>query len=412
MKNKKLKSIIIFFIILTFISTISLATDTDATDNDELLIATDSEEISDSDDYDYDDEYYLSEDEYSDLLEQSDQETHSGDYFQVGTSIDVNEIIDGNAFLIGTDVKISGQINGDLYVMASNSLEIAKGSAIYGNVYAVSSNIKLEGIVYSLYAVAENFNCEYDGMAALDLKVIANNISFAGYIERHVYFAASDSLTFTKDACILGNLNYSANPENVSIDEEARINGETFASDFAISTPNTNVIANITISFISTLTFLLITLLALLLVKPNTISNASNYLTTNPLKALGIGILAFIVIPILAIIFFMIKTCSIIALVILAIYFILLALSTVIVTISLAKYLDSKIEKTHSENSILAYVLIVGVALWLLAKIPFLGGLITIITCILGLGTIVVSILPNKKKTEEIKKDVTNDNKE
>lgn len=395
METKKLKSIFIIITILVCVSTICFTTNnTVVATNDNT--ATNDVVTSEGDE---------TQDEQTVNNQTVELEEHTGDYFEVGNTVNVNKAIDGNAYIMGGNVTISGQINGDLYVFASSSVTVDYGSAIYGNVFVISPNLTLDGVVYSLYALTDNFVCKYNGMAALDLKVYANTIDFSGYIERHVYFAASDSMTLQEDACILGNLSYSAN--NVSIHENATIKGETFASDFTSisSTTPAKMIANYTISFITTLTFLLVVLLAILLVKPNIIQNTSTHLTQKPWKTLGLGALAFIVIPILAALCIFIKALSSVALVLGVIYFILLVLSSIIVTIGLAKYLDNKIEKTHSETSILAYVLIVGVALWALAQIPYLGILVSLAVCIFGLGTIVVSLLPHKEANKDENKN-------
>lgn len=385
MKTKNLKAILVMFVIFACISTICFATDTAVPTSENL--ATDNTVTTGED--------AITSDPTEEL------EKHSGDYFEGGASVEVNKAIDGNAFVMGGDVTIKGVINGDLYVLASDSITIAQGGAVYGNVFALAPNVTLDGLVYSLFTLTDNFVCKYNGMAALDLKVYAKAIDFAGYIERHVYFAASESMTFQEDACILGNLSYAAN--NANIHENATIKGETFASDFSsfTATPG-QVISSYVTSIITTLTFLLVVLLAILLVKPSIIQNTAKHLTANPWKTLGFGALAFVVIPVLAVLCMFLQALSSVAVVLCVIYFVLLVLSSIIVTIGLAKYIDNKVEKTHSETSILAYVIIVGVVLWALTQIPYVGILVSLAIWIFGLGTIVVSLLPHKAPKSEV----------
>ena len=51
-------------------------------------------------------------------------------------------------------------------------------------------------------------------------------------------------------------------------------------------------------------------------------------------------------------------------------------------------------------------LIITGIVIWALGLIPYVGAIISFITVILGLGLLVVSILPkkqNKENTENIK---------
>ena len=404
MKTKKIKTILVIFTILTCLCTICFATDS----TNDVPQALNSEEVENNNDVDANAEEENTDadtDTDSDADATTDVEAHEGDLFLTGTTINLDQVVNGSAYVFGTDVTITGQINGDLFVIASNSLAIENGSMVYGNAFVASPKISFDGIVYGLYALADTFTCEYNGMSALDVKVLANTIDFSGYIERHVYLAAKN-LTLQDDACVLGNLNYSAS--NVNISDNATISGETYASTYSATDTPGKVVAQYVINFIATLTLLLIAFLAILLVKPSIVQNASTHLTEKPLRTFGLGILTLIVVPILAAICFAVKVLTSVALLLVILYIILLILSTVVVTIGLAKYIDNKIQKTKSSNSILAYILIVAVVLWALAQIPYVGILVSLLILIFGLGTIVVSLVSTKKteKVEKVKEEV------
>ena len=267
MKTKKITIFIAIIAILTCISTMCFATDTEieataeeqsetletensvkATDEEEILTVSEdkSQQLLSSSSYPED---YTVNNETTGIT--SDLEKFTGNYVQIGSDIDINKAINGNAFVIGNNVKVTGQINGDLFVLASGSFSIEYGSAIYGNVFVASPSVVMNGTVYNLFATTDTYTCKYNGMAALDLKVIAKNIEFEGYVERNVYFSA-ENITLNDDACILGNLNYSA--KNYSQTESSIINGEILADDY--KTTSTNPIAQYTISFIASLTLL------------------------------------------------------------------------------------------------------------------------------------------------------------
>lgn len=392
MKTKRLKSILIIVAILSIlISTISFATSDASVTSTSTGTNNTNNEVATTSDTDY-----------SNLTSGTPElEKHEGDYFTSGSDITIDKAIDGNAYVFGNTVKVTGQINGDLFVLATTSVSIEKGGSVYGNVFAITPNLTLDGVLYNLYTLTDNFVCKYDGMAALDLKVLAKTIDFSGYVERNVYFKASDSLTLKDDAYITGNLHYTA--KNANISDKATIKGSTNNGETTGEVVNatSNIISGYTMSFITSLTFILVVLLLILLVKPGMIEHTTKNLTNKPFKTLGLGLLAFVLVPVLAAICFIIDSLSSVGMVLAIVYIALIVLSTIIVTIGLANFLDNKFKKTHSELSILAYVLIVALALWVLAQIPYLGIFINVLVWIFGLGTIVVAILPARKETNK-----------
>ena len=49
---------------------------------------------------------------------------------------------------------------------------LEKDAKILGNLFLISENFTHSGLVYNLYAAVENYTCDYDGLTALDLKVL------------------------------------------------------------------------------------------------------------------------------------------------------------------------------------------------------------------------------------------------
>ena len=391
MKIKKLTLVLLTVLMLLFTSTITFAANETA-DDVAAISETPTTTTATEEEHDHD-----HSEEATEGTTELDQ--HNGNYFETGDAITIDKAINGNAFVMGTTVNVTGQIYGDLFVIASESLDIQNGAGIAGNVFAVSPKITLNGLLYNLYAIADTFNAGYDALIALDIKLFANKIDFSGYIERSVYFYASDSITLTKDAYILGNCVYSA--PNVDINEEAIVMGEKIESDFAAADviPSTGVtVATYISSFITTLAFTLVVLLVLLLSKPKYIEKATTNLFRKPLKTFGIGLLSLIIVPIVALLCTMLTALAPFGVLLFALYFIVIALSTIIVTIVLAKKLDSKIQKTQSELSILAYVLIVAAVLWALVQIPVISMIVSLIVVIFGFGIVVTNILPSKEE--------------
>ena len=90
-----------------------------------------------------------------------------------------------------------------------------------------------------------------------------------------------------------------------------------------------------------------------------------------------------------------------IALLSLGILFLLIAISSAICVISINNIICNKfkIEKTIVKFGILVASSIV---IWLLTLIPYVGGLISFVLTILGLGIVIINIIPIKVKKEKV----------
>lgn len=408
MKKTKLNVllVLIILIVLTF-SPISLADNETTSEENEN---TTNQVISDGDDTDLN---TISEDsEDSENTAPKELEQHKGSYHEFGNNINVNKAINGNAYVFGNQVTISGQINGDLWVFA-NELKIEEGSAVLGNVIAFSNNISLNGLVYNMYAMCDKFTCEYNGMAAFDLKVFANDISFSGYVERSLYFIAGNSITLTDDAYVLGNVTYYTNAEP-SISDKAAIAGETFSYKLEMPTVSQSemIISSIT-ALLASLAFISIVFLILVIRKSNTIENITNKFANKYLSTFGIGLLTLVLIPVIAFLLLFIDVLIPIAFLLFVLYCIVIVFSTLAMTFVIAQKLDQKIVKTKSDKSLYVYILIVTILLWGIDFIPVVGGIISFIVMTLGLGTIVRFILLKNDKNNasmEVKKEMSNQN--
>lgn len=408
MKKTKLNVllVLIILIVLTF-SPISLADNETTSEENEN---TTNQVISDGDDTDLN---TISEDsEDSENTAPKELEQHKGSYHEFGNNINVNKAINGNAYVFGNQVTISGQINGDLWVFA-NELKIEEGSAVLGNVIAFSNNISLNGLVYNMYAMCDKFTCEYNGMAAFDLKVFANDISFSGYVERSLYFIAGNSITLTDDAYVLGNVTYYINAEP-SISDKAAIAGETFSYKLEMPTVSQSemIISSIT-ALLASLAFISIVFLILVIRKSNAIENITNKFANKYLSTFGIGLLTLVLIPVIAFLLLFIDVLIPIAFLLFVLYCIVIVFSTLAMTFVIAQKLDQKIVKTKSDKSLYVYILIVTILLWGIDFIPVVGGIISFIVMTLGLGTIVRFILLKNDKNNasmEVKKEMSNQN--
>lgn len=223
--------------LLSFILIIALATSVFATDEEILLSA-----INDSD------AELVTPQENTEATEEGTEETaeatgeedivDSARYFY-GDNITIDELIDGNVFATGKKVTFSGEVGGDLVIIAeevtikdgvaygssviiANKFVIESGE-IRGNLYTVAAETSINGRIYDMYAVADKFTLEYDGYIYRDLKVMSTETILDGIVGRNVYIE-TDKLSLNKDCIIPGSLTYKALNDATYNDGE---NGDT-----------------------------------------------------------------------------------------------------------------------------------------------------------------------------------------
>lgn len=331
-----------------------------------------------------------------------------GNYYESNPEIDFTKIVDGNIFLFGNDITINGIVNGDAVVIGDN-VTLNKGAEILGNLFVISDNFTQSGTVYSLLAMTTNYTCEYDGMSSLDLRVFANTIKFSGYTTRSTYFYANN-IELTDDAYIVGNLIYNENA-NLTIGENATVYGKQKA-DTLFSMLTSVDTSNLVVSHIVAIAMLLGSVLFILLMitffKPNTFSKDVKFKFTTALKALGVGILSFMVLTILSTILLLSTVFTTVGVIILMLFIIACMLAVPVTILTLASILYNKFNKNKSKLFILLYTILVALIYYALTLIPYAGFIITLISAVSGLGLMTLWLFRVRKnnKVEKITEKV------
>ena len=111
----------------------------------------------------------------------------------------------------------------------------------------------------------------------------------------------------------------------------------------------------------------------------------SNFKVLDILKFLGLGILTFVVLPLIIALLLFIRVGSLLAFIILAIYILLLSLSIPTFITGLSEFIHSKFDKIPSW----LYVIILSGILYGLSFIPYAGSIIVLLGIILGIGMII-----------------------
>lgn len=315
------------------------------------------------------------------------------DLFLFDTNIEISEIVDGNVFAYGNSVKITGEIYGNLFVFA-NSLDIAKEAIIHGSVFTYATDITVSGIVSDIYAMSNNFSLKGNAILARNLYLNSSNVSLSGQISRDA-FINIDNLSFGNNdkVVVKGNLNYTSKQE-VQIPENS-IGGTVNYTP--IKTNTENLILSKIYSILTALVFSFVLIMLSIWIAPNFKDRACEIISKKSFKAFGIGLLVLFG-TIIASFILLISTYgfgSSIAAFAIVLLILCLVISNTVFSMAIGKLLANKFNFTKNIAFVvlaLATVLVIE----LVKLIPYIGGSITFITAIIGLGILCINAYKRK----------------
>lgn len=347
----------------------------------------------------------------------TDENFKKGDvYILKGEDVTIDYIIDGNLFVIANNVTITSQIGGDAFICA-NSITVEEQGYVFSNLFALSNNVTINGVVYDLYSLSQNTTI--NGYVYRDIRVSSNNVNIFGVIGRNAYVKCSNinfenntntnsenQESITLQGTITGDLNYSSAQEaNIP---EGSITGNINFEPKTISDTDNNIQEYI-IYFGSFVTTIVIVWLLCLWFKPKFLNNTTTFLTTKKaIPTIGIGILTPIVAVVLSALLLILGLTYTLGLLLLGILLILIAISTAIFVITLNKFICDKL-KIQKTIGIFGILILSSIVLWLIGLIPFVGTITGFIATTMGLGIIVSSLILKEKKEDKVEEEIVNE---
>ena len=323
------------------------------------------------------------------------------DVFLTGENVTIDYVVDGNLFVLANSLTINSQIGGDVFAIA-NSINIGEEGYVFSNLFALSSDVTISGIVYDLYTSSNNVTI--NGYIYRDVRVISDSLNINGIVGRNA-FVKTNSINFatgsteenqiTSNGIINGDLNYTANAE-LSIPEGAVTGTTNFTKS---NNSNTVSVQEYILSLGKFLTTIAIIWLICLWLAPKFLNNASELVSKKSLPILGYGILAPILTLIAFVVLIILGITSNIALFALALLFLLFAISSSIFAIAFNQFICKKL-KIEKTIGTLGMLILLSAILWGISLIPYIGVLVSLVISVYGLGLIVYCIIPKKDKKD------------
>ncbi len=328
-----------------------------------------------------------------------------GDYFAFGPHVEISGIVNGDLYAAGGEVLIDGVVNGDVIVAGAKVIlsgTVSQDARIAGAQVTVSGtigrNATLGGADVHLTETAKvrdnlivgGGHVQLAGSVGRDARVGAWNATLSNQIERDLIVAAG-SVRLTSKAAVGGRLRYwgEAAP---SIDEEATVRGaiiqRPLPEGWSIERARQGIVGirlmAAFIGFVSTL----ILGLVLLRVYPIFARRVTATIRERPVPSLGWGAVALVATPVVALSFVVTLFALPVGLLLLALYGATVYLARVYAII----YVGQMLIRRQEDSSSLAWPFVAGLVLYsLLSLIPLVGGLLTLLTVLFGLGALLMT---------------------
>ena len=343
------------------------------------------------------------EDEYNRDQEAvpQDIEMHKGDLYIASTDITyvMDQIVDGNVFIFGNNVKITGQVNGSIFV-AAKSVEVDKEAYIVSHLFAAAETVTINGYVTDVYSASRILTFGEDALLVRDIKSAAEMISLSGTIGRDVNLSAKTiEIPETEKALeIYGNLDYYSK-EKISNIDKATIHGEVIYQEYTEDKEEiADVIVDYALSAIGTVVFDIVLYMCLIFFAPKFLEKAKDYVSTRGILSLAFGI-AFIVLGVIISFLLMLTNIGTALGVLLALMYAgVLMLNAFIIAIVANEFIASKLSFKEDKFKKGLLLIPVSLVLWIVIQIPFIGSWISAAVCLCGVGIIILYQFDRRKE--------------
>ena len=299
--------------------------------------------------------------------------------FIAGNTVNVNGSME-YGFVAGKDITVNGSIQKSIYIAGAN-VTISKDAKINRDVFIVSDTVTLEGII------------NRDASIGASELIIKTGTKIEGNVDTN-----ADKITVQEGVTISGTLKYNENAKT-NISNEATIKStETYKETEKADTKTTNYNSALR-SIINVIVVFVVITAVFSKTTPKTIKIYED--NKKYLKNAGIGLMILCCVPIVSLLLLISTLGTSLGLILIVLYILGLYLSQIFTGFILGDAIFNKLIKKELNPILIGIIGII--VLKLLMIIPDIGGLITFVSLILGLGTIYELVFVKEKKQNKEK---------
>ncbi len=313
------------------------------------------------------------------------QGTINGNLYAVGTTITVSGLVTRDVNAAGTNVSIPGEVQGSAR-LAGNQITV--GGKIAGDLMAAGTSVDLaQGAAVGRDVVAAGTTLTFAGSIARNVKVAGSNIEFGGPVGGNVT-AYDSTLKLDSGAVIQGNLDYTSNA-NVTIAGGGSVAGSTHHS----YPSNGPTVWSFIVGWLQTLVGFFLLGLLLIVVAPRFNAKAAVAYRVAPWSRLGVGLAALVVIPVVALMVFLMGLVIggwWLGLFLIGAYVLTLAVGFTVAGEMTGRFVLDRLGQASAPAVI---ALLTGlVILMVLTSIPWIGWIVGLVAVVYGAGAAILAL--------------------
>lgn len=344
-------------------------------------------------------------------------ETIDDDVFLSGTTMDVLGHVRGDLIAIGTEATVAGEVDGDLIALAST---VNVTGTVHGSVRGLAQTLTVKGQVgRNVLALAQDLETGPQSDVGGSVTAAAGTLTLGGSIHRGVDASASQTtldaqvgrdvnvstvlLTVAPTAHVGGRLRYVSN-QTATIPSGVAAGGVTRVSPSSERGSQQAADAAAAVNVLSILWLVGTLLLGVLAVHflPSLARGSRAALTRRPLTSLGLGALLCVSVPLGSLVAAITVIGLPLAIVAIALLVAGLQVGWVFAAAGLAGALAARVQQgpptAPPEVLVIAGVLV----LWLLTRLPMLGGFVWIVVVFLGAGALAQAVVTREGELEAV----------
>ncbi len=341
--------------------------------------------------------------------------TYSDLYIFEDKDYEMNKLIDGNAYIMTNgNVKFTGEVNGSVFIFANGTVEFEEESYVADSLYVFAKEIKVNGAIYDIYGASERFELMEKAYISRDIKVAAADVKLRGTVYRDVFLVA-DNIDVKDETSSLfagGDFNYTSSKEVEGLKDVVTYGEINFKleEETYVEITLAEKIKDYAFSAVTSIIYALVIYFVLKLLSPRFTEAITKDIKEKSIISFVVGLVTWAIIFVAIIISIMLLFTAIgmpISIIAWFIITIMIYISSAVFSISITGIAKDKIQSVKN-NKVLEICLLMLIALcvWILQKLPYIGGLCNFIILTTGIGLIIRNIIA-KNEIEKTTKQPT-----
>ena len=318
----------------------------------------------------------------------------NGTTFITAGNIEVNGTIDGDLFIAGQSVTINGSVKGSVFTAGQ---DITINGTVENSIYLAGATLKVNSqIKASAFVAGQTIYIEDDAVIEREAFVGGSTIFQNGVVNGD-WSSSSDALSI--GGKIGGDLNYSSK-NKAEVLNGSEVVGETTwkkIDNEPSKVTKTMFTTTLLIRILFSIAASLVIWLFVKWIRPDFWPNLAEEIALSPIRTLGFGALAVVLIPIFSILLIITIIGIPLSFILLSLYGLVLSISKIILSVCIGFWLQERFSWSGARAFWL--FLLVLVVLSILGMVPLVGWIISLFIAFFGMGSVVLTLFGERIHT-------------